>query len=175
MKLDDFCRTLQSKLAATPDAERVATAAQALSTAFRVTPNEVALFLLDESGELLTFAWPPHLTKAGLIPLAARSTIVATVAREGRSLLDNRFSATAHAAYFEQTGKALPSEERLPIQKIICAPLRNARQIVGVVQVCRKAETLEQAGADFTEAELQALTTICATLGASFPGKECAG
>jgi len=163
MKLDEFCTKLDEALSALSTGEaRVETAVRYLCPAFSVTPEEVAFFRLDAKGEFLTFIWPPKLRTSGEIPLSAASPLVAQTARENSGFINNSFAATPHASFFElfRLGQASP----LPIQKIISTPLCREGKVTGVVQVCRKAESVAAAGPDFSRNDLLVLQRLAAVI-----------
>ncbi len=162
MNIDEFCQKLEAQLAARPAGEeRFKTVAQALSQAFRVKADEVAIFSLDAEAQVLRFLWPAKLKSSGLVPLSSADSLVARTARENKAFLNNRFASAAHTSIFEHF--RLGSEEGgkpLPIQKIISAPLAADGGIRGVVQVCRKGTDAAVAGGDFGKPELSALVKI---------------
>ncbi|BCR03042.1 hypothetical protein DESUT3_01110 [Desulfuromonas versatilis] len=162
MNIDEFCQKLETQLAAKPAGEeRLKAVAQALSQAFRVTVDEVAVFVLDAETQVLRFRWPLKLKTSGLVPLSSAESLVARTARENKAFLNNRFASAAHTSIFEHF--RLGSEEGgrpLPIQKIISAPLAADGGIRGVVQVCRKGADAAAAGGDFGKPELSALVKI---------------
>lgn len=164
MKLDEFCTLLHSSLSAAPSSEgRLETAVSFISRAFAAQPDEVAIFMLDVAKESLGFIWPAHLKDAGTVPLSAVNPLVARTAREKKGFINNSFAVTPHASFFELfRGKESSS---LPIQKILSAPLTHEDTVRGVIQVCRKAEDIKDAGRDFSPAELQALERIAAVIG----------
>ncbi len=174
MKLDEFCKTLERRLAATHEyQETLQFAALALQQAFKVKSDEVAFLLLDTATDSIGFVWPKKLSSAGNIPLSSRGSLAALTIRENNSQLHNNFSSKYHAAIFEQIrldeSKAKdnakePSAQR-PIQKIMSVPLTREQAITGAVQVCRKGSDGKDAGADFTQLELDALTAIAGVIG----------
>jgi GAF domain-containing protein len=163
MKLDEFCTRLHTSLSAVPsNKERLETAVTFISRAFSIKPDEVAVFLLDPTGESLHFIWPRHLRDAGAVPLSAGNPLVARTAREKKGFLNNSFAVTPHASFFELFRSKEP--HTLPIQKIMSAPLTREGRVTGVIQVCRKGEDVACAGADFSRNELLALEKIAATI-----------
>jgi hypothetical protein len=162
MKLDEYCSSLDLRLAACPPGgERLKLAAEAVRQAFRVRADEVAIFSLDETQEVLRFLWPERLQPSGLLPLTSRDSLAARTAREKRSFVNNRFADSRHAAIFEQVRLEPQEKERpRPIQKIMSVPLLHEERVRGVVQVSRKGADAAGAGADFTQTELAALAEI---------------
>lgn len=166
MKLDDFCQKLSAQLAARSDRdERLRLAVQALHQAFRVKPDEVAIFSLDSQAEVLAFLWPARLQKTGFIPLTSHDSLAARSARENKAFLNNRFASVHHTSIFEHV--RLDEEKQstpLPIQKILSAPLHKDGQVLGVLQISRKGRSPSLAGEDFSKTDLSALTDIAEVL-----------
>ncbi|PLX84968.1 MAG: hypothetical protein C0614_04745 [Desulfuromonas sp.] len=173
MKLSDFCKTLDGKLASSPADTTLRLSALALQQAFKVSEDEVAFMKIDPQAECLYFVWPAKLGKAGCIPLKTRDSLAAATVRDNRPQLNNRFSATYHASVFEQIRLDAPAkgketdEPARPkiIQKIMSVPLFKAETVVGVAQVSRKGNDANAAGGDFTPAELDALSEIAKVIG----------
>lgn len=156
MKLEEFCTTMNARLASLPSREeRLEEAANSLCRAFGAKPDEIAIFSLDAGEEILTFLWPKKLRSAGIIPLSAISPLVAQTARENRGFVDNLFANTSHASFFEKfrTADAAP----LPIQKIMSVPVRRDGRLCGVIQVSRKGEDVTKVGRDFSQQDLAIL------------------
>ncbi|HOP40988.1 MAG TPA: GAF domain-containing protein [Geobacteraceae bacterium] len=165
MKLDEFCTILDKFLSGEQSYQgRLETAVRLVSRAFNVKPDEVAILLIDEKGETLGFAWPPHLKEAGIIPLSATNPLVAKTARENRGFLNNTFAVTPHASFFEKFRDK--GNQPLPIQKIMSVPLAGSGTIKGVLQVSRKGQDPASAGADFSKNELLALEKIASLIAA---------
>lgn len=136
-------------------------AVAALAELFSVTPHEVALLRLE--GRVLAFLVPERLRALGTIPLsAANASVAARTAMTGRGDLNNRFASTPHASVFE--GVKL-GEAKLPIQKLLSAPITRDGQTVGVAQISRKAKRPEDAP-DFSPDDLARLTAAGALLAA---------
>lgn len=160
MNLTEFCSSLETRLSSLPsDVQRVEIMAQAISQAFRVKPEEVAIFSFDAKLEIISFLWPLRLRNAGTLPLSAHNSLAAKTIREKRATLDNSFSATPHASIFEQF-RLDPESAPLPIQKIMSAPLSLDGEIKGVIQVSRKGVTGDSAGEGFSANQLAALVKI---------------
>ncbi len=166
MEINEFCRKLDRLLGSRDlRGEGLDTAIKALGQGLGVSGGEIALFLADKGNEALRFLWPRGLQSSGSIPFSSKESLAARTYREGRGTVNNRFSATRHASIFE----AFPLKEQggkaLPIQKIISVPLRHSQGCCGVLQICRKAVDLTEAGPDFTRAELQDAAQIALVLG----------
>ena len=135
-------------------------AVEAISRNFAVGPEEVALLCFNADRGGLEFLWPAPLRATEVIPLAARDSLAARTAREGRSFVSNRFAAARHAAVFESIAVATTREGRpLPIQKILSVPFPQPGT-PGVIQLARKGARPEEAGADFSRGDIEALARL---------------
>lgn len=153
MKLEEFCSRLNDTLATLPSPEvRLEAAAKFISLAFSAKPDEVAVFLLDNKGESLSFAWPPSLRSAGAIPLSAMNPLAAQTARDNRGFFDNTFATTPHASFFELF--RINNVKTSPIQKIVSVPINHEGRLKGVIQVSRKGADAASAGKDFSQNDL---------------------
>jgi len=133
----------------------------AVAKAFRVRRTEVAM--LDLKRTLLTFVYPEELKTAGAIPLSS-SAVAARTARTKRAELFNSFTGVRHSSVFEviRVGDAHAEV----IQKLMSAPLTSSSgDVIGVIQVSRKAHSPAAAGPDFTPEDLAKLKSIAAALG----------
>lgn len=137
--------------------KRVETIAASLGTAFGVGRDEVAIFSFDKSREVLVFIWPHSLKSIGSIPLNAHRCLVTKTALELKGSMDNSFASTPHLYMFEHF--LSEKEKRVPIQKIMSAPIMSGSTFKGVVQVARKGLDRESSGADFSVADLELLTS----------------
>ncbi len=131
-----------------------------LSTIFKVSNTEVALLRLEKG--LLTFLFPNELKTAGSIPVSSSSAVAVHTALTKKVELFNNFVKVKHVSVFETVKFAPPDEgpktEHPPIQKLISAPVTDDdKNVLGIIQICRKAEDLEAAGRDFTLDDLQQL------------------
>ncbi|MCF6178980.1 MAG: hypothetical protein L3J63_06285 [Geopsychrobacter sp.] len=155
MDIKEFCRNLD-RLISSRDlrAEGLDTVIKALCQGLEVDVGEIALFLADEEAGALGFLWPRDLRNSGTIPFSAKDSLAARTYRDGKSLMDNHFSATRHASIFEAFPLKRLGGKAFPIQKIMSVPIRSPQACLGVLQICRKAANLEDVGADFTRTEL---------------------
>ena len=129
---------------------------------FNVKSTEIALLELD--GNLLKFIYPAELRKAGAIPLSS-SAVAARTARTKRSELFNSFERVKHSSVFEvvKLGEAGTNSE--VIQKLMSVPvLAKAGEVIGVIQVSRKAQRVASAGDDFTSDELRKLESVAVVM-----------
>lgn len=170
MKIAEYCAkldlVLQGKATA---AERLQTSAQALQQAFKLQSDEVAILVVDRDADVLRFVWPARLQQSGFIPLSSRDALAVKTVRENRPFVNNRFASTYHASVFEQVKLDPKAESRpLPIQKILSVPLPDGDAPRGVIQLSRKAATVAEAGSDFSQEDVNALSEIAKVLVAHF-------
>jgi hypothetical protein len=149
------------------DASALARMAANISRSFAVQPDEVAVLMLTKDGKYLRFLLPERLQQIGQIPLTSTSSLAARTARDKRPEIINHFSVVPHASVFEAV--RLAEEPGDPIQKIMSAPLTQNKNVVGVIQVSRKAKTAVSAGPDFTPQELKDLLAIADVLAPCVP------
>jgi hypothetical protein len=130
----------------------------AVARIFRVRETEVAL--LELSGTLLNFVYPPALKTAGAIPLSS-SAVAARTARTKEAELSNGFTQVKHFSIFELVKLGDTGLDAQVIQKMMSAPVvARDGKVMGVIQVSRKAPRLEAAGPDFTPEDLQKLQAV---------------
>lgn len=130
---------------------------------FHVTETEVAL--LELSGSLLNFIYPAALKTAGAIPLSS-SAVAARTARTRQAELFNGFAEVKHFSVFELVKLGDTGLDDQVIQKLMSAPIlaRNG-EVIGVIQVSRKAPRPAAAGPDFTPDDLQKLESVAHFVG----------
>jgi hypothetical protein len=125
---------------------------------FRVTETEVAL--LELSGSLLNFLYPAALQTAGAIPLSS-SAVAARTARTKQAELFNGFTQVKHFSVFELVKLGDTGLDEQVIQKLMSAPvLAKNGEVIGVIQVSRKAPRPAAAGPDFTPDDLRKLESV---------------
>ena len=143
-----------------PEANR---AIDLISKTFGVQAHEVAILAMTSDRRSLRFLAPTSLRVIGQIPLSSTTSLAARTVRDKRPEIINHFAVVPHASVFE--GVPLTEAERgEPIQKIMSAPIVSAGDVIGVIQVSRKANAAAEAGPDFTPPELQELKVISDTL-----------
>ncbi|HLW99131.1 MAG TPA: GAF domain-containing protein [Candidatus Acidoferrales bacterium] len=147
---------------ATLDSNGLSMFAEKLGSIFKVKSDEVAILGLVNGGKFLRFIVPEILQAVGTIPLNSNSALAARTAREKRPEMQNTFAGSRHASVFE--GVPMGRGEGVLIQKIMSVPILFEKEVVGVVQVCRKGRTQSQAGADFESGELRTLQGLSETL-----------
>ncbi|WP_303722131.1 GAF domain-containing protein [Malonomonas rubra] len=168
MGIADYCKKLDDHLTKIDTVEaRIQAAAEILSMAFKVTQEEVAIFLLDADKDLIHFHWPLKLKTMGFVPLSSLDSLAAKTARENKSFLNNRFASVHHASIFEKVRLEKGDAKPLPIQKIMSVPIPGTERMKGVVQVSRKGLN-EEAVKDFQKADVDNLSEIARTLSSHF-------
>jgi len=130
---------------------------------FGVRRTEIAL--LEVSGNVLRFLFPAQLKKVGAIPLSSPS-VAARTARTGRSDLFNAFTRVKHLSVFEVVKIGESGADSEVIQKLMSAPVFSpGEEVLGVIQVSRKARSTAKAGPDFVPQDLGKLKSVAATVG----------
>ena len=139
--------------------ERVLTQIAAhLAQDFHVGKDEVAILLLKDQGQFLRFAYPLEFYRGKLnfFPVTLPS-VAGRVVRTRLGTVHNDMATIPHLHIYERIRVA--DRPAQPIQKMVAAPLIHLNgDPVGVIEVCRKAATLREAGPDFTELDLLKLT-----------------
>jgi hypothetical protein len=156
---------LESLLTATSDKSEAANWLDALKMvvahiagAFTVTDSEVAILFKTKDGNGLKFASPPALAKgANIIPLKVWS-LAGNVVKAGTGSLDNNFTERKHLSIYEHI--KIGGLKTGPIHKIIATAIKIEGEVFGVVEVSRKGKTPDEAGPDFTTADLALLSDI---------------
>jgi hypothetical protein len=110
----------------------------------------------------LKFVLPLKLSLVGTIPVTSTSALAAKTARERKPELANNFSTARHANVFEAVPLGRDPSEL--IHKIMSAPILDGTRVLGVIQICRKASSLNAAGPDFTQKDLKALAALSSAL-----------
>lgn len=136
--------------AAEPASASLAKTCRELAKAFDVRTHEVAVLRVE--GAFLRFVYPSPLDKVGCIPLSNLSSIAVRTVLHRKPELFNNFIAVRHASVFESV--PISGTKPDPIQKLMSVPLICDHEVVGVLQVSRKASS---AGQDFTREDLHKL------------------
>ena len=141
-----------------PDTEGVCTT---ISRIMRVDRGGIGI--LKVRGLTLEFVYPFELRSAGRIPLSSPA-VAARTATTKKSELFNNFAKTSHNSVFELVpldGAAKNVGDPQHIQKLMSSPvIGSSGRVLGVVQVLRKGPNPDDAGPDFTEADLQTLEKV---------------
>jgi hypothetical protein len=160
-ELGALVNTMESNGVA-PDSDALGNVASLVAKHFGVDVDEVAILKLVPKYKSLKFVIPEKLSPVGTIPLTSTTALAARTARERKAEVVNNFSTARHANVFEAVPLGRDPNEL--IQKIMSAPILDGTRVQGVVQISRKARTLAQAGADFTQRDLRALVSLSPTL-----------
>jgi hypothetical protein len=160
-ELGSIVNTMESR-GGPPDSDSLDLVARILAKLFSVDTDEVAILKLVPKYKSLKFVIPEKFTPVGTIPLTSTTALAARTARERKAEVVNNFSSARHANVFEAVPLGRDPSEL--IQKIMSAPILDGARVHGVVQISRKAKSLAQAGADFTQRDLRALVSLSPTL-----------
>jgi len=147
---------------AAPKSEALGQVANVIASFFDVDADEVAILKLVPKYKSLKFVIPEKLSPVGTIPLTSTTALAARTARERKAEVVNNFSTARHANVFEAVPLGRDPNEL--IQKIMSAPIMDGSRVHGVVQISRKAATLAQAGADFSQKDLRVLISLAPML-----------
>jgi hypothetical protein len=125
---------------------------KAVSAEFGCKQDEVGILLLSLDGRQLRFIAPRRFAELGTIPTNKRDSIAVSVLARRSGEVINNVPLVKHVTFFESIKlRDKPS----PIQKMVTTPLVVRGQAVGVAEISRKGETIRDAGADFTPADLR--------------------
>ncbi len=134
-----------------------------LAKIFQVKETEVAFLQLR--GSLLNFLYPTELKTAGAIPLSS-SAVAARTARTKQAELFNSFTQVKHFSIFELIKLGDTGLDEQVIQKLMSAPvIAGNGEVIGVVQVSRKAPRPAAAGPDFNNDDLRKLESLARFMG----------
>ena len=129
-----------------------------LARSFQVSDDEIGILLMKDQGRLLRFAYPLELYRGGFnfFPITVPS-VAGRVVRAKEGTFHNDMLTVRHLNVYERI--RLDDRPIRPIQKMLAVPLMDLTgKPEGVIEVCRKAYTLREAGLDFTELDLLKLT-----------------
>jgi hypothetical protein len=127
--------------------------------------KETEVALLELRGSLLNFLYPAELKTAGAIPLSS-SAVAARTARTKQAELFNSFTQVKHFSIFELVKLGDTGLDAQVIQKLMSAPaLASSGEVIGVIQVSRKAPRPAAAGPDFTPEDLRKLESVALLVG----------
>jgi hypothetical protein len=139
-----------------------------ISKNFAVQAHEVAILMITPDDRFLRFVVPEKLQQVGQIPLTSTNSLASRTVREKRSEVINHFAVVPHSSVFEAV--PIVQEERgEPIQKIMSVTITHEKKIIGVLQISRKGKTANDAGPDFTHAQLRELKIMADIIGPCVP------
>ena len=131
---------------------------ESVAKIFQVKETEVGL--LELNGSLLSFLYPAELKTAGAIPLSSEA-VAARTARSKQAELFNTFTQVKHSSIFELVKLGDTGLDAQVIQKLMSAPIiSRTGNVIGVIQVSRKAPRPAAAGPDFTPDDLRKLESV---------------
>ncbi|MFA5516890.1 MAG: hypothetical protein WDA20_11450 [Desulfuromonadales bacterium] len=167
MNIEAFCRQLAIGLSTTPPHSRLAFASREIALFFDVQPHEIGLFQIDPRTQMTILRSPQSIGRPAAIPIqSVASSLVIVTQKERRGRINNEFSSTPHLHMVEHT--LAEREQRIPVQKIMSAPIIAGDEVSWVVQVTRKGKTRDEAGPDFTASDLECLENITRALAGLF-------
>lgn len=133
--------------------------ASQLANEFDVCIDETAVLRLKDG--VLNFVHPEDLSNVMSIPVNCSKSVAGRTALTGQSEMYNNFVNVPHLEVFENVGlRGRAKDQPRTIQKLISVAVRSHNKILGVLQVCRKADTPWAAGPDFTARDLYRLETL---------------
>ena len=138
-----------------------------ISSGFKAKKEEVAILRLYPDSRVLSFLFPIRLAVIGAIPLTTAHSLAAKTIRDKRGEIVNNFPNYKHPTVFEAVDLS-DEEKAVPIQKIMSSPMILEGNVVGVIQISRKARPGDPVGPDFTPADLAQLATVGSVLGKYF-------
>ena len=126
-----------------------------LGTALGVrAEGDIGILVLNATGNLLKFVAPVALYKASAsFPVGQKDSLATGVLQTKKGKVDNKFTDSKHLKFFEMT--KFGKEREKPIQKVLALPLMNGANAAGVIEICRKGATPDEAGANFTPDDAQ--------------------
>ncbi|MEN8222259.1 MAG: GAF domain-containing protein [Acidobacteriota bacterium] len=122
---------------------------------FMISKNEVALLFTNKQKTVLSFAHPPYLINAGMIPVNLSEAIASRIYRSGKGFIDNNLQQQRHLFIFESI--KTPEKKIMPIWKMIASRISHADESLGVIEISKRSISFNDAGEDFTVSDLQFL------------------
>src|ERR1051325_64449 len=133
--------------------------AERLAEEFGVRLDESSILRLKDG--TLTFMHPEELGRLMSIPVSCTKSVAGRTALTRQSEMHNNFVNVPHLDIFENL-RPRGANKDIPrtIQKLISVPVLGASEVLGVLQICRKADTPWTAGPDFSARDLYRLETL---------------
>ncbi len=95
--------------------------AEAVAQGLKVKSDEVAIMLLNTSGQTLVFVWPPPLFDShAAFPAAHKTAIASSILTTMKGKVDNKMAESKHLKFYELV-KGMETS-KLPIQKMVALP-----------------------------------------------------
>jgi hypothetical protein len=120
-----------------------------------LNPYEVAISLTNKEKTVLSFACPDYLVNSGMIPVSSTEAFMASIFRSGRGIIENNLQQQKHLGIFEII--RTPEGKIMPLWKMMGALIAIEQDKLGVIEISRRAISQDDAGEDFTPADLQFL------------------
>ena len=124
-------------------------------SSFMISKNEVALLFTNINNTVLSFAHPPYLINAGMIPVNLSEAIASRIYRSGKGFIDNNLQQQRHLFIFESI--KTPENKIMPIWKMIASRISHADDHMGIIEVSKRSISFDEAGEDFTVSDLKFL------------------
>ena len=125
---------------------------KAITSIFTCKADEVAILILTSDNKHLRFIAPRKFTDLGTIPVTKRDSIAVSVLGKKTGEAMNNVPMVKHVSFFESVKLR---DRVVPIQKMITVPIVFRGHPFGVAQISRKGETPQEAGPDFTQADVR--------------------
>ena len=122
---------------------------------FDLESDEVAILLTDKDNMVMSFAYPEHLVNAGMIPVSSPDAFAAKVFKMNKGMIENNFNQMKHLHLFEYIKG--PGERVRKIWKMMSTILRCGDLKLGIIELSRKGDNMDEAGEDFTPENLEFL------------------
>jgi len=157
--VDQLILKLKIELGKASPEERFQMAVDAVAdfymASFGISKNEVALLFTNKQKTVLSFAHPPYLINAGMIPVNLSEAIASRIYRTGRGFIDNNLQQQRHLFIFESI--KTPENKIMPIWKMIASRISHGEEHLGIIEISKRSISFSEAGEDFTPADLQFL------------------
>src|ERR1051326_8556316 len=133
-----------------------------LAEEFGVRLDETSILRLKDG--TLTFLHPEELGRLMSIPVSCTKNVAGRTAFTRQSEMHNNFVNVPHLDVFENL-RPRGANKEIPrtIQKLMSVPVVRGNKVIGILQICRKADTPFAAGPDFSARDLYRLETLAKT------------
>jgi len=122
---------------------------------FMISKNEIALLFTNKQKTVLSFAHPPYLINAGMIPVNLSEAIASRIYRSGKGFIDNNLQQQRHLFIFESI--KTPENKIMPIWKMIASRISHEDDHLGIIEISKRSISFNEAGEDFSVSDLQFL------------------
>jgi len=135
-----------------PFKETLSLIVQYYSEVYQLSDDETSILLTDRDKTVLSFAYPEYLVNSGMIPINSPDAYTSYLYNLGRGSIDNNFNQQKHLHLFETI--PTPEKKIKTIWKIMGTVLRDGDDKFGIIELCRKGETMADSGHEFTTEQL---------------------